>query len=318
MDTSQSKIPNSQSQICYNSYGRFLREKFGCRVYKVSVDAGFTCPNRDGTVSTGGCIYCNNESFRPRSADRLKSVAAQVKEGIGYLRKRYAAEKFIVYFQPYTNTHATLDVLIPLYDTAMDHPNVIGLSIGTRPDCVDESKLSWLEGIASKCFVTVEYGLQSIYDSTLDKINRGHNFQCWLDAMKRTRDRGIWLGTHLILGFPWETREQIVKTAGILSDQGLNFLKLHHLHVVRNTEMARIYQENPFPLVPLEEYADLVVDFIERLSPAVFIERLFGAAPEQQLIAPVWGRSAAEIRRFIDQRFISRNTWQGKLTRMNP
>jgi uncharacterized protein len=318
MDKPQPKISDREPPIRYHSYGRFLREKFGCRVYKVSVDAGFTCPNRDGTVSTGGCIYCNNESFRPRNADRLKSVTAQVKEGIDYLRKRYAAEKFIAYFQPYTNTHAPLEVLIPLYETAMDHPDVIGLSIGTRPDCVDESKLSWLAGTASKCFVTVEYGLQSIHDSTLEKINRGHNLQCWLDAMKRTRDRGIWLGTHLILGFPWETREQMVETAGILSDQGLNFLKLHHLHVVQDTEMASLYKKDPFPLMPLEVYADLVVDFIERLSPAIFIERLFGAAPEQQLIAPVWGRSAAEIRRFIDQRFVARNTWQGKLTPMNP
>jgi radical SAM protein (TIGR01212 family) len=310
----RSQLPNSDPgfQIRYSSYGRFLKERFGLRVYKVSVDAGFTCPNRDGTVATGGCTYCNNESFRPQSADRLKSVAEQVREGIEYLRKRYAAEKFIVYFQPYTNTHAPMEALIPLYETAMENPDVIGLSLGTRPDCVDEGKIAWLEKVASKCFVTVEYGLQSIYDLTLDKINRGHNFQCWLDAMKRTRGRGIWLGTHLILGFPWETREQMVHMAEVLSDQGLNFLKLHHLHVVRDTELGRLYQGNPFPLLGLEEYADLVVDFIERLSPGIFIERLFGTAPGKQLIAPVWGKSSAEIRRLIDQKFINRNTWQGK------
>jgi len=301
----------SRSEIRYNGYGRFLREKFGCRVYKVSVDGGFTCPNRDGTVATGGCIYCNNDSFRPKSADRLKSIAGQVNDGITYLQKRYAAEKFIVYFQPYTNTHAPLEVLIPLYEAAMDHPDVIGISLGTRPDCVDDRKLAWLETFAKTRFVTLEYGLQSIYDSTLARINRGHTFQCWLDAMNRTRDRGIWLGTHLILGFPWETREQMLDMAGVLSDRGLNFVKLHHLHVVRDTELARMYQEKPFPLLNLDDYSDLVVDFVERLSPNIFIERLFSTAPAQQLIGPLWGKTAAEIRYFIDRRFIERNVWQG-------
>jgi uncharacterized protein len=308
----ESLISNLESQIRYNSYGRFLRKKFGCRVYKVSVDGGFSCPNRDGTVAVGGCIYCNNDSFRPRSANRLKSIADQVAEGIAYLRKRYDAQKFIVYFQPFTNTHAPLDVLIPLYEAAMDHPDVIGLSLGTRPDCVDESKLAWLEKIAASRFVTLEYGLQSVYDSTLVRINRGHSSQCWLDAMNRTRDRGIWLGTHLILGFPWETREQMLHAADVLSNTGLNFLKLHHLHIVRETGMSRIYQEEPFPLLELEDYADLVVDFIERLNPDIFIERLFGSAPEHQLIGPLWRKTAAEIRYFIEQRFVERNAWQGK------
>jgi hypothetical protein len=308
----QSQIPNPESRVRYNSYGRFLKEKFGCRVYKVSVDGGFTCPNRDGTVAVGGCTYCNNESFRPPSANRLKSIADQVGEGIEYLRKRYSAAKFIVYFQPYTNTHAPLEVLIPLYEAALDHPAVVGLSLGTRPDCVDESKLAWLEKIASTRFVTLEYGLQSIYDSTLAHINRGHDYQCWLDAINRTRGRGIWLGTHVILGFPWETREEMLHTADVISDKGLHFLKLHHLHIVRNTEMARAYQEKPFPLLGLDQYADLVVDFVGRLNPSICIERLFGSAPGGQLIGPVWGKSAAETRRFIEQRFVERNVWQGK------
>jgi radical SAM protein (TIGR01212 family) len=313
MNRVQSHKPTQASPLRYNSYGRFLKQKFGCRVYKVSVDGGFTCPNRDGSVGTGGCIYCNNESFRPKSADRLKSIDTQVKEGIEYLRERYSAEKFIVYFQPYTNTHAPLEVLAPLYETAMDHPDVVGLSLGTRPDSVDEGKIAWLEKLAAKYFVTVEYGLQSVFESTLERINRGHDFQCWLDAMNKTRGRGIWLGTHLILGFPWETRDQILHAADILSEKSLNFLKLHHLHVVQNTEMARTYRENPFSLLGLNEYADLVVDFVERLNPGIIIERLYGAAPVEQLIAPVWGRRAAEIRHLIEQRFIERDTWQGRL-----
>jgi radical SAM protein (TIGR01212 family) len=308
----QSGIRNQESGIRYNSYGRFLREKFGCRVYKVSVDGGFTCPNRDGTVGVGGCTYCNNESFRPQSASRLKSITNQVAEGIEYLRQRYAAEKFIVYFQPFTNTHASLEVLVPLYEAAIDHCDVVGLSLGTRPDCIDEAKLAWLEKLASTRFVTLEYGLQSIYDATLGRINRGHDFQCWADAMHRTRDRGIWLGTHLILGFPWETREEMLRMADVLSDKGLHFLKLHHLHVVRDTEMAKVYQKKPFHLLELEEYADLVVDFVERLDPAVLIERLSGSAPANQLIGPLWGKSAAEIRRVIEQRFVQRDAWQGK------
>ena len=295
----------------YNAFGHFLREKFGCRVYKVSVDGGFSCPNRDGSVGVKGCIYCNNDSFRPRSASKLKPLRDQVQDGIEYLRNRFKADKFIVYFQPFTNTHAPLEKLIPLYETAMDHPDVVGLSLGTRPDCIDDEKIEWLENLARTQFVTLEYGLQSIYDKTLERINRGHNFQCWLDAMNRTRKRGIWLCTHIILGFPWETREEMLHTADVLSDTGLDFLKLHHLHIVRNTSLESQYQENPFPLLSLELYTDLVVDFLERLNPDICIERLFGNAPEDQLIGPVWGKSNSEVRHFIEQKLADRDTCQG-------
>ena len=300
------------SRIRYNTYGNFLRKKFGCRVYKVSVDGGFSCPNRDGTVAVGGCTYCNNDSFRPKNSSSLKPISVQMKEGIEYLKARYRAEKFIVYFQPFTNTHAPLETLIPLYQAAVDHPDVVGLSLGTRPDCIDEEKLTWLEKLAQKYFVTVEYGLQSIYDTTLMRINRGHDFQCWLDAMNRTRNRGIWLCTHLILGFPWETRDEMLHAAEVISDKGLNFLKLHHLHIVSNTVMGSEYLEKPFRLPGLDEYADLAVDFLERLNPDIIIERLFGSAPREQLIGPVWGKSNSAIRRYIEQRLESRDTWQGK------
>lgn len=313
MASSRSRIQVPEPQLPYNSYGLFLKRKFGCRVYKVSVDAGFTCPNRDGTVGVGGCSYCNNASFRPESADRRKSVAAQVQDGIGFLRKRYGAGKFIVYFQPYTNTHAPLEVLAPLYKAAMDHPDVIGLALGTRPDCIDEGKLAWLEGLAATRFVTVEYGLQSMSDATLARINRGHDYRCWSEAVERTLGRGIWVGTHLILGFPWESRDEMLRTAEALSEKKVNFLKLHQLHVVRGTAMAREYEEKPFPLQGLDEYADLVVDFVGRLDPAVVIERLFGSAPEAQLVGPVWGKSPAEIRRIIGQKFVERNVRQGSL-----
>ena len=297
----------------YNQYGSFLKRKFGCRVYKVSVDAGFSCPNRDGTVAVGGCTYCDNDSFRPQSATPIKSVREQLTEGIDYLKRRYGATKFIAYFQPFTNTHARLETLIPLFETAVEHPEVVGLSVGTRPDCVDDSKLAFFERLARTHFVTLEYGLQSIYDKTLVRVNRGHNYQCWIDAVNHTRNRGIWICAHLILGFPWETREEMLKTAEILSDKGLEILKLHHLHIVRNTALGSEYQKKPFRLLDFESYVDLVVDFLERLNPAIVIERVSGFAPKGQLIAPDWGKRKDEVRRSIERALAARNTYQGRL-----
>jgi radical SAM protein (TIGR01212 family) len=306
-------VPPSLAETRYNPYGRFLKEKFGCRVYKVSVDAGFGCPNRDGTVGTGGCTYCNNSSFRPETACRLKPVARQVEEGIGFLKKRYGAGKFIVYFQPYSNTHAPLETLIPIYESALAGRDIVGISVGTRPDCVDESKIAWFEGLARTRFVTLEYGLQSMYDPTLARINRGHDFRCWLEAVKQTRNRGIYIGAHLILGFPWETRAEMLATAGMLSKEGIDFLKLHHLHVVEDSAMAREYRNNPFPLFELEDYVNLAVDFLERLAPSVRIERLYGTAPQKQLIGPVWSKGRGGIRFAIEKRLKERDTWQGRL-----
>ncbi len=297
----------------YNAYGPFLKEKFGCRVYKVIVDGGFTCPNRDGTVAIGGCTYCNNDSFRPGAVSRLKPIAEQVESGIAYLRRRYRARKFIVYFQPFTNTYAPLEKLVPLYESALDHPDVVGLAVGTRPDCVDEAKVAWFEQLARRRFVTLEYGLESIYDKTLMRINRGHDFRCWLDAIHLTRDRGIALCAHLILGFPWESREEMLAMANAVSEVGLDFLKLHHLHVVRHTALGREYERQPFALLGYKEYLDLVIEFLERLSPRIRMERLFGLAPENLLLGPHWGKTKAEIQYDIEQALVKRSTWQGRL-----
>lgn len=296
----------------YNAYGRFLKEKFGCRVYKVIVDAGFTCPNRDGTIAIGGCTYCNNDSFRPGAVNRLIPIAEQVERGIEYLKRRYRAQKFIVYFQPFTNTYAPLETLVPLYESALDHREVVGLAVGTRPDCIDDAKIAWFENLARSRFVTLEYGLESIYDETLVRINRGHDYQCWVDAVRRTSGRGIALCTHLILGFPWETREQMLAMAGAVSSAGIDFLKLHHLHVVRHTAMGREYQKKPFPLLGYQEYLDLVVEFLEKLSPSIRLERLFGLAPESELLAPRWGKTKAEIQYDIESSLASRHTYQGR------
>jgi uncharacterized protein len=297
----------------YNSFGAFLREKFGCRVYKVIVDAGFTCPNRDGTVATGGCTYCNNDVFRPDAVNRRHPVPLQVSEGIEYLKRRYRAARFLVYFQPFSNTHAPLDRLVPLYESALSHPEVVGLAVGTRPDCMDEGKLSWFEDLARTQFVILEYGLESIHDRTLVRINRGHDFACWKDAVARTRNRGIGICAHVILGFPWESREEILAMAGAVSEAGIDFLKLHHLHVVRHTAMAREFEMKPFPLLEYDAYLDLVVDFLERLTPEIKLQRLFALAPESQLLGPHWGRTKAEMQRDIEHRLAQRNSWQGRL-----
>lgn len=302
----------------YNSFGAFLKEKFGCRVYKVIVDAGFTCPNRDGTAAVGGCTYCNNDAFRPQAVNRLKPVPEQVREGITYLKRRYRARKYIVYFQPFSNTHAPLHQLIPLYESALDHPDVIGLAVGTRADCVDDAKIAWFESLAQNRFVSLEYGLESIYDETLARINRGHDYACWLDAVRRTRNRGIAICAHLILGFPWETRDQMLATADAVALAGIDFLKLHHLHVVRNTVLGREYQKDPFPLLEFEAYANLVVDFLERLDPEIKLQRLFGLAPEEQLLGPCWGKTKAEVQYAIEQRLAERDTFQGRLFQKTP
>jgi radical SAM protein (TIGR01212 family) len=299
----------------YNGYGRFLRERFGCRVYKVIVDGGFACPNRDGTVGRGGCTYCSNDSFRPDRVNPRMPVGDQVRKGIDYLGRRYRAQKFVVYFQPFSNTHAPLEKLAPLYEEALAHPDVIGLSVGTRPDCMDEVKLAWFEGLARTRFVTIEYGLESIHDTTLKRINRGHDYACWVDAVSRTRGRGIWLCAHLILGFPWESRDEMLAMAEEVSKMGVDFVKLHHLHVVKQTPMACEYEADPFNLLGFDEYLELVVDFLERLDPRIRVERLFGLAPEDRLLAPKWGKTKAEIQSGIERRLKGRNTWQGRYYR---
>lgn len=297
----------------YYSYGACLKQRFGCRVYKVIVDAGFTCPNRDGTVAVGGCTYCNNESFRPEAVRRLLPIREQVRQGIEYLRRRYRSRKFVVYFQPFSNTYAPIERLVPMYEEALAHPEVVGLAVGTRPDCIDEEKLAWFENLAKSRFVTLEYGLESIYDATLVRINRGHDFSCWTEAVARTRGRGIDVCTHVILGFPWESRDEILAMPGVVSKAGIDSIKLHHLHVVSHTALAREYRRQPFRVLDYPEYLELVIDFLELLSPGIRVERLFGLAPEEDLIAPKWGKTKAEIQYDIECRLASRGTWQGRL-----
>lgn len=302
----------------YSSYGAFLKEKFGCRVHKIIVDAGFTCPNRDGTAGIGGCSYCNNDAFRPATARRVEPIRQQVEDGIACLRRRYSATKFIVYFQPYSNTFGPLAELVPLYEAAIDHPAVVGIAVGTRPDCMDAAKIAWFESLARSHFVTVEYGLESIHDRTLALINRGHDYACWLDTVGKTRGRGIHLGAHVILGFPWESRNEMLAMAPAVSGVGIDFLKVHHLQIVRGTTLAAQYAVNPFALLDYAGYIDLIVEFLELLDPSICLERLFGLTRDDLLIGPRWDKTKAEIQYEIERALAARGTWQGRLHQTRP
>jgi radical SAM protein (TIGR01212 family) len=295
----------------FNAFGPYLRKKFGTIVYKVNVDAGFTCPNRDGTVGTTGCIYCNNDSFRPSECRTGNSIREQIRKGISYLSMRYKAQKFLVYFQPFTNTYAPVGELEKLYREALAEPSIVGLAIGTRPDCVDREKIEMIESLAKQKFMLIEYGIQSIHDKSLEYILRGHDYQSFLDAIKLTANRGIHIGAHIIAGIPSETREETLSMADELSGLPIRFLKIHQLQIIKNTVLAAQYEREAFHTFDYEEYLDFVVDFIERLSPDIVLQRLFATAPDDILIAPQWGRTRHQIIRDIEARFETRNALQG-------
>jgi radical SAM protein (TIGR01212 family) len=278
----------------------------------VNVDAGFTCPNRDGTISTSGCIFCNNDSFRPNSCTPTLSLREQISNGVAHIRKRYKAEKFLVYFQPYTNTYAPIDELERLYREALSEPSVIGLAIGTRPDTVDEEKIALLESLSEKYFILIEYGMQSIYEKTLEFINRGHDYNTFLKTLDLTKDRGIFIGAHVIVGFPTETKEEMLSMADEVSHVPIDFLKIHQLQVIKDTPLEILYSKKPFHVFGYEEYLEFVAEFIERLSPRIVLQRLFATAPDSILIAPYWGKRRQEILRDIEKRFELKDTYQGK------
>ena len=297
----------------YNSYSDYLKERFGCKVHKVSVDMGFTCPNRDGSVARGGCIYCNNDSFVPPYARNRYSFDSQVTSGINYLRNRFKAKRFIIYFQAYTNTYGNVSELRDMYLSALSYDDVVGVAIGTRSDCIDEAKLDMIEDLSRKTYVSLEYGIESVYDKTLEYMNRGHDYQSVIDAIALSKGRGFDIGTHIIVGFPTETRDEMLAMADRVSELGVDNLKIHNLHIVRNTPLARIYSENPFHLFGYSEYLDFIVEFIEKVSPGIVIERLFTDTPRDLLVAPHWNMSHAEILRDIKYCLESKDTYQGRL-----
>lgn len=296
----------------YRSFNRFLRERFGHKVYRVTVDGGFTCPNVDGTVTTGGCVYCDNRSFSPNRRLPRTSIREQVKRGIAILGPRYGVEHFIAYFQAATNTHAPPDKLRRLYDQALDHPKVVGLAVGTRPDSVPDPVLDLLGEYARDHYVCLELGLQTIHDRSLDWMNRGHHFDAFLDAVARSQGRGLDLCAHVILGLPGESRAEMLATAEALANLPVDGVKIHNLHVVRLTPMEEMYRAGTVPMLQRKDYVDLLCDFLERLRPEMVIHRLSGDAPPDYLVAPLWCLDKPALLAAIHQELERRDSWQGK------
>ncbi len=299
----------------YNDFGSFLRGVFPFKVQKISIDAGFTCPNRDGTKGVGGCTYCNNRTFSPDYCRKVKQVREQIDEGIGFFSRKYPEMKYLAYFQAYTNTYGALKELKEKYEEALRHPDVVGLIVGTRPDCMPEELLDYFSDLSKRTFVLIEYGLESTLDKTLVRINRGHTYEESVDAVHRTAERGIYVGAHLILGLPGESREEIVGHAERLSQLPLTTLKLHQLQLIRGTRMAKEYASHPeeFHIYSADEYIDLVIDFLERLNPSIVVERFVSQSPKELLIAPDWGLKNFEFTAKVDRRIAERHTYQGRL-----
>jgi len=301
-------------QLGYYPFSRYLRRKFGCKVHKVSIHAGFTCPNRDGTASVGGCTYCVNESFSPQAGKPVRSVREQMADGMDYMRRRYKAEKFFAYFQAFTNTYGPIEKLRACYDEAVAAPDVVGLSIGTRPDCVSDEALDLIESYSDRVEVWLEYGLQSAHDRTLRAINRGHDFAAFTDAVERTRRRNIRICVHIILGLPGESRKEMMATAEALRPLGIDGIKLHHLYIARGTPMADAYRAGEVRVLSAAEYVTVACDFLERIPPAVIVQRLVGDTTSKGvLIAPVWPESKSAVLAAITREFQRRGAMQGAL-----
>ncbi len=300
----------------FNAYPDYFRKLFGARVQKVSIDAGFTCPNRDGTKGAGGCTYCNNDAFNPSYCIPEKSVSRQIEEGIAFHKKRYRkAGSYLAYFQAYSNTYAPVEILKSLYEEALRYPGIIGLIIGTRPDCIDDDKLALLKDISQHYYLSVEYGIESCYDKTLKRINRGHSFEDAVNTVTATAKLGIKTGAHFIFGLPGETRDEMLAEAEIISGLQLVTVKFHQLQIIKDTAMETEYRDNPtdFHLFTWEDYLDFIIKFLERLNPAIVVERFTGEAPPRFLTERVWGKKRTDqIVSLIEKRLEELDSWQGK------
>lgn len=275
--------------LAYNDFGTWIRRRFPFRVQKIAVDAGFTCPNRDGRLSTGGCVYCDNRTFNPSYCNPLKSVTEQLEEGKRFFQRKYPDMKYLAYFQAFTNTYAPVSKLRKLYEEALRVPDVVGLVIGTRPDCVSDELLDYLEGLNRRTFLLMEYGVETANDATLRLINRGHDFACARQAVERTHQRGILTGAHVILGLPGEDAAESLRQAPIISSLPIDILKIHQLQIVKDTRLAALYEEKPFHVYTVEEYLDLIARYISLLRKDLILERFVSQCPPEKLIAPRWG-----------------------------
>jgi hypothetical protein len=298
-----------------NDYSSYLRRKFGRRVQKISIDAGFTCPNRDGSRGDGGCTFCNNDTFNPEYCHPSKSISRQVEEGMAMFSHKYPDQEYLAYFQAYTNTYAPLSDLKAMYEEALNHPKVVGLIVGTRPDCLPDSLIEYLVSLQQHFYVVVELGIESTHEETLRRVNRGHTFEETRQAIQKLYDAGIPTGGHLILGLPGENADVILAHADAVSALPLSYLKLHQLQYVRGSRLGDEYADDPsrFEVFEVPEYIDLVIHFLERLHPGIVIERLSSQAPGKLLLAPRWGLKNFEVTRMVEKEMNRLQTWQGRL-----
>jgi radical SAM protein (TIGR01212 family) len=296
----------------YNAFSRFLRARFGGKVVRVTIDAGFTCPNVDGTVTTGGCVFCDNRSFSPNRRLPRTTVRAQVERGVALLGRRYGAERFLAYFQAATNTHAPIERLRRLYDEALDHPQIVGLAVGTRPDSVPDGVLDLLQEYARTSYVLLELGLQSIHDRSLEWMNRGHDAAAFLDAVRRCEGRGFDVCAHVILNLPGESHADMSATADALAALPVQAVKIHNLHVVRGTPLEEMFRRGEVRLFERDEYVEVLCDFLERLPAEMVIQRLSGDAPPDYLVAPAWCADKPALLRAIHDELSRRDSWQGR------
>jgi len=298
----------------YRKFQDFLNDYFENKIQKISLNAGFSCPNRDGNKGFGGCTYCNNQTFNPAYCKTEKSITQQLQEGIHFFSKKYPMMDYLAYFQAYTNTYGDLERLKSLYEEALQVPGVKGLVIGTRPDCMPEELLDYLEELAKNQFILIEYGVESTNDETLKRINRGHDFACSEDAIRRTAARGLPIGVHVILGLPGENHHDILQHAERLNDLPIDTLKLHQLQIIRDTKLAMQIEKDPamIHLYTAEEYADLVIDFLERLRPDIAVERFVSQSPKELLIAPDWGLKNYEFTHLVEKKMQIQHNYQGQ------
>lgn len=294
----------------YNQFSAYLKNRFGAKVYKITIDAGFSCPNRDGTISKGGCIFCDDSGSFSQAHSNLLSIENQVNEGIKTLSQRFKAEKFMSYFQAYTNTYKPVNELEKIYKSSLCHPDIVGISIGTRPDCVDEDKLNLISDISKDYYTWLEYGLQSSHDKTLLKINRGHDYECFLRAYEKTKEKGINVCVHVILGL-WESRDEILQTAQRLADLEIDGIKIHMLCALQGTKLAQMYENKEIDFMSEDEYVSLVCDFLEFLPPETTVHRLAGNGFRKTLLAPRWLGAKLDCLNKIDREFLKRNSYQG-------
>jgi radical SAM protein (TIGR01212 family) len=299
----------------YLDYTSFIKSKFGERVQKISLDIGFSCPNRDGSKGYGGCTYCNNDTFNPDYCEPTKSIKQQLEQGIAFFGKKYKAQKYLAYFQAYTNTYSDFDSLKQMYDEALSVNGVIGLVIGTRPDCISDEVIDYLSFLSKKYFISLEFGVESTNERTLLNVNRCHTFEESKATFEKCSGKGFQLGAHIIIGLPGETKEELFNHANELSKLPINTLKLHHLQVVKSSVMEVQYKRNPenFDLFTSESYIDFITDFVGKLRPDIIIERFISETPQDLLIAPKWNNlKNFEIVAKIDKKLVEKNSWQGK------